>query len=65
MDVFPYTLAEAQRMLDEGTGVVPVALREEIWLLDRAQVREGLMGSQVHDQVAGIGRVSVQRSASD
>jgi predicted nucleotidyltransferase len=46
MDVFPYTLAEAQRMLDEGTGVVPVALREGIWLLDRAQVREGLMASQ-------------------
>lgn len=46
MDVFPYTLAEAQRMLGEGTGVVPVALREGIWLLDRARVREGLLGQQ-------------------
>jgi len=46
MDVFPYTLAEAQYMLKEGTGVVPVALREGIWLLDRARVREGLMGEQ-------------------
>ena len=44
MDVFPYTLAEAQYMLEEGTGVVPVALREGVWLLDRARVREGLMG---------------------
>lgn len=46
MDVFPYTLVEARRMLGEGTGVVPVAMREGIWLLDRARVREGLMGEQ-------------------
>jgi len=46
MDVFPYTLVEAQRMLGEGTGVVPVALREGIWLLDRARVRKGLMEEQ-------------------
>jgi len=45
MDVFPYTLVEAQR-LGEGTGVVPVALREGIWLLDRARVRKGLMEEQ-------------------
>jgi hypothetical protein len=44
--VFPYTLVEARRMLSEGTGVVPVALREGVWLLDRAQIRQGLMGEQ-------------------
>jgi predicted nucleotidyltransferase len=46
MDVFPYTLVEARRMLSEGMGVVPVALREGIWLLDRARVRQGLMEEQ-------------------
>jgi predicted nucleotidyltransferase len=40
MDVFPYTLAEAKHMLSEGDGVVSVALKEGVWLLDRAQVRE-------------------------
>lgn len=40
MDVFPYTLAEATHMLSEGDGVVSVALKEGVWLLDRAQVRE-------------------------
>ena len=46
MDLFPYTLTEARRMLGDGTGVVSVALREGIWLLDRAHVREGLMAQQ-------------------
>ena len=55
MDVFPYTLAEAQRILGEGTGVVPVALRGGIWLLDRARVREGLVGQQ-GAQAAGSAR---------
>jgi predicted nucleotidyltransferase len=40
MDVFPYTLAEAKHMLSEGDGVVSVALKEGVWLLDRAHVRE-------------------------
>jgi len=31
-------------MLSEGMGVVSVALREGVWLLDRARIRQGLMG---------------------
>ena len=46
MDVFPYTLAEAQRMLDEGADVVSAALQGGVWLLDRAKVRESLIGQQ-------------------
>lgn len=46
MDVFPYTFAEARRMLSEGMGVVPVALREGVWLLDRARIRQRLMREQ-------------------
>jgi predicted nucleotidyltransferase len=46
IDVFPYTLAEARRMLSEGRGVVSVALREGVWLLDRARIRQRLMGEQ-------------------
>jgi hypothetical protein len=46
MDVFPYTLAEARRMLSEGMSVVPVALREGVWLLDRARIRQRLTGEQ-------------------
>jgi predicted nucleotidyltransferase len=46
MDVFPYTLAEARRMLSQGMGVVSVALREGAWLLDRARIRQRLMGEQ-------------------
>ena len=44
MDVFPYAFAEAQSMLSEGRGVVSVALREGVWLLDRARIRQRLMG---------------------
>ena len=44
MDVFPYTLAEAKHMLSEGDGVVSVALKEGVWLLERAQVREKMEG---------------------
>jgi hypothetical protein len=44
MDVFPYTLAEAQDMVAEGMGVISVGLREGIWLLDRGRVREKLLG---------------------
>lgn len=46
MDVFPYTLTEARRMLSEGMGVVSVALREGVWLLDRARIHQRLMGGQ-------------------
>ena len=42
MDVFPYTLDEALQSLHEGSGVLPVALREGRWLLDRGAVRSRL-----------------------
>ena len=42
MDVFPYTLAEALQALREGWGVVPVAVREGRWLVDKAAVCERL-----------------------
>ena len=57
MDLFPYTLTEARRMLGDGIGVVSVALREGIWLLDRAQVREGLMTQQAAS-TGSLNRVS-------
>ena len=44
MDVFPYTLDEAQQMLDDESSIVPVALREGIWLLERGKVRERVLG---------------------
>ncbi len=43
MDVFPYTLDEAVRAVREGQGVLPVAVREGRWLLDKAGVRERLL----------------------
>ena len=43
MDVFPYTLEEALKSLHQGRGVLPVALREGRWLLDKASVRELLL----------------------
>jgi predicted nucleotidyltransferase len=43
LDVFPYTLSEAMRSLQEGWGVVPVALREGVWLVDKEGVKEQLL----------------------
>lgn len=43
MDVFPYTLDEARQMLDDESGIVSVALREGIWLLERGKVRERVL----------------------
>lgn len=43
MDVFPYTLQEALSGLQGRQGIVPVALREGRWLVDRAGVRDRLL----------------------
>lgn len=42
LDLFPYTLSEAIQALQEGWGVVAVALREGVWLVDKARVKERL-----------------------
>lgn len=42
LDVFPYTLWEATRALQEGWGVVTIALREGVWLVDKEGVRDRL-----------------------
>jgi UTP:GlnB (protein PII) uridylyltransferase len=34
-DVFPYTIDEVKRALQEGFGVAEVAFREGIWLVDK------------------------------
>ncbi len=47
MDIFPYTLGEAQQAVREGWGVMRVALREGRWLLDRANVRQRLLAVHV------------------
>lgn len=56
MDVFPYTVEEAHRMLAEGNGIVPMALQDGIWLLDRADVRRRLMEHQSMVSPRGIQR---------
>lgn len=43
LDLFPYTLSEAAQSLREGWGVVAVALREGIWLVDKERVKERLL----------------------
>lgn len=43
LDLFPYTLAEATLALQEGWGVVGIALREGIWLVDKEKVKERLL----------------------
>lgn len=43
MDVFPYTMDEAIQALRDGSGVLPLAVREGRWLLDRADVRGRLL----------------------
>ena len=43
LDVFPYTLSEAAQALREGWGVVAVALREGVWLVDKEGVKERLL----------------------
>lgn len=43
LDVFPYTLSEAAQALREGWGVVAVALREGVWLVDKERVKEQLL----------------------
>ncbi|MFN3763130.1 MAG: nucleotidyltransferase domain-containing protein [Anaerolineae bacterium] len=43
LDVFPYTLSEATQALREGWGVVAIALREGIWLVDKGRVKEQLL----------------------
>ncbi len=47
MDIFPYSLAEAQQGVREGWGVMRVALREGRWVLDKANVRERLLAVHV------------------
>ncbi len=47
MDIFPYTLAEAQQAVREGWGVMRVALRDGRWLLDKANARERLLAVHV------------------
>jgi predicted nucleotidyltransferase len=42
MDVFPYTLEEALQALREGQGILPLAIREGRWLLERQAVRSRL-----------------------
>lgn len=42
LDVFPYTLSEATRALQEGRGVVTIALREGVWLVDKEGVKDRL-----------------------
>lgn len=42
VDVFPYTLDEARRALEEGWGVVEIALREGVFLFKRGKELEGL-----------------------
>ena len=44
MDLFPYTLEEARTALREGWGVTNVALREGLWLVDKAGIKELLSG---------------------
>ena len=39
LDLFPYTLSEAIQALREGWGVVALALREGVWLVDKEGVR--------------------------
>lgn len=51
LDLFPYTIAEAQQSLQQGWGVLPAALREGVWLVEKGRVREKL-GEQ------GLGRRS-------
>lgn len=43
LDLFPYTLSEAAQALQEGWGVVAIALREGIWLVDKENIRERLL----------------------
>ncbi len=43
LDVFPYTLSEAVQALQERGGLVAIALREGIWLVDKEGVKEQLM----------------------
>ncbi len=43
LDVFPYTLSEATQALREGWGVVAIALREGVWLVDKGRVKEQLL----------------------
>lgn len=43
LDVFPYTLSEAVQSLQEGWGVVALALREGVWLADKERVKERLL----------------------
>jgi predicted nucleotidyltransferase len=43
LDVLPYTLSEAAQALREGWGVVAVALREGVWLVNKERVKERLL----------------------
>jgi predicted nucleotidyltransferase len=45
VEVFPYTLAEAQRALEESWGVVGIALKEGRVLFERGGALESLMGN--------------------
>lgn len=43
LDVFPSTLSEATQALREGWGIVAIALREGVWLVDKERVKERLL----------------------
>lgn len=45
VDVFPYTLAEARQSLEQGWGVVPVALAEGELLYSREESLQSLLAS--------------------
>lgn len=45
LDVFPYTLSEATQALREGWGIVAIALREGVWLVDKEGVKERLLAT--------------------
>jgi len=59
VDVFPYTLDEAKRALEEGWGVVRVALEEGMVLFKRERVLEDLQLKVGKD--SGVQGLKVQR----
>lgn len=48
LDIFPYTLQEARQSLKGGWGVVPIALKEGAWLVDKAGVKNELQRQPSH-----------------
>ncbi len=60
LDVFPYTLSEAVQALQEGGGLVAVALREGIWLVDKEGVKEQLMAMLSTTELRTVGKESAE-----